>query len=112
MFIVGVPDKATMKWLKKKKYITATDEGEAIGIAGGYYLATGKKATVFMSADGFCNALNPITSWVLSDKVKMDLIISSGRQEKQHRVMSTILRDIIKLLEYENPKTISFKIIE
>ena len=109
--LVGVPDKLIMKWVKKKEYITATDEGEAIGIAGGYFLATGKRATAFMSADGFCNALNPLTSWVIPYGIKMDLIISSGRQEPQHKVMSDILRDLLKLLKYDT-KRISIKIIE
>lgn len=107
---IGVPDKLLIKWLKKD-YIIATDEGEAIGIAGGYYLATKKRATVFMSADGFCNALNPLTSWVIPEGIKMNLVISTGRQEPPHKVMSDILEKIIKLLPYD-PKKISIKLIK
>jgi sulfopyruvate decarboxylase TPP-binding subunit len=110
-FLVGVPDKRLAKYLEGKEYITASDEGEAVGIAGGYYLQTGKRATVFMSADGFCNALNPLTSWVMPEKIEMNFIISSGRQEPQHKVMSDILEKIINILPYDTAR-ISITIIE
>ena len=108
--LIGIPDKLLVKWIGKKEYINPADEGEAIGIAGGYYLATKKRATVFMSADGFCNALNPITSWIIPEGIKMNLVISTGRQEPQHKVMSDILDNLIKLLPYD-AKRISLKII-
>lgn len=107
----GVPDKLLVKWLKGKDYIAASDEGEAVGIGAGYYLATKKRATVFMSADGFCNALNPLTSLVIPEGIKMNLVISTGRKEPQHREMTRILKPLIKLLKYD-PKRISIKIIE
>ena len=108
---VGIADKLLVPWLEGKEYITATDEGEAVGIAGGYYLATGKRANVFMSADGFMNALNPLTSWVIPDGIKMNFVISYGRQEPAHKVASDVLQDLISGLPYE-PKKISFKLIE
>lgn len=108
--LIGIPDKVLVKWLKDKDYIKPADEGEAIGIGAGYYLATGKRATVFMSADGLCNALNPLTSYVIPEKIKMNLVVSTGRQEPQHKVMSDILDKLIKLLPYD-PKRISWRII-
>lgn len=108
--LVGVPDKLLSEWLNGKEYITAIDEGEAIGYGAGYYLATGKRATVFMSADGFCNALNAITSYVIPDKIEMNIVISTGRQEPQHKVMSDILDDLIKLIPYDTER-ISLEII-
>lgn len=108
--LVCIPDKILTKWLGKKKYIVPTDEGEGIGICAGYYIATGKRATMVMSADGFCNALNPITSLIIPEGIKMNIIISTGRQEPQHKVMSDILEKMIKLLPYET-KNIYFKII-
>jgi len=86
-FIVGVPDSKLKDWLSKVKYMIASNEGEAIGIATGYYLATGKRATVFMSADGFCNALNPITSLVIPYQIPMDFIIGTRTDEPQHKIM-------------------------
>ena len=99
--LVGTPDKILSKWLENKDHIVASDEGEAIGLACGYYYATGRRTIVFMSADGFCNALNPITSLVIPEKIEMNLVISSGRQEPQHKVMSDCLEDIIKALKYD-----------
>lgn len=109
-FLIGIPDKVLVKWLGKKDYIKPADEGEAIGIGCGYYLATGKPATVFMSADGFCNALNPLTSYVIPAGVKMNLVISTGRTEPQHIVMSKVLLKMLKLLPYD-AKRIDIKII-
>ena len=58
--IVGVPDKKLAKWLEDKgEYMITTDEGEAVSIAAGAYLATKKPSDVCISADGFMNALNP-----------------------------------------------------
>jgi len=110
MRYVGVPDKLLSEYLKDKVYLTATDEGEAVGYGAGYYLATGKRANVFMSADGFCNALNALTSYVIPEGIEMNLIISTGRQEPQHKVMSDILEDLIKLLPYDTER-ISLEII-
>ena len=108
--LVGVPDKVLVKWIDNREYITATDEGEAICIGAGYYIATKKRAVVFMSADGFCNALNPITSYVIPEKLEMDIVIGTGRQEPQHKVMTDILENIIKILPYD-PERISFQLI-
>ena len=111
MLYIGVPDKLLAKWLENKDYMVASDEGEAIGIAGGYYLATGKRAIVFMSADGFCNATNPLTSWIIPENIEMDLVISYGRRESQHRIMSDILEPLLKLLKYD-PKRIFIKLLK
>jgi phosphonopyruvate decarboxylase len=108
--LVGIPDKILVKWLGKKDYIKPADEGEDIGIACGHYIATGKRATVFMSADGFCNALNPITSLVIPENIKMNLVISTGREEPQHIVMTKILSKVLKALNYD-PTSIDIKII-
>lgn len=112
-FFVGIPDKLLVPFLEGKDYIMATDEGEAIGIGIGYFYATGEPATVFMSADGFCNAMNPITSHVIPFNIKMKIVISVGRQEAQHVVMSGILEDIIKLIKKKNKnaKNITVKLI-
>jgi phosphonopyruvate decarboxylase len=95
-FYVGVPDSKLKKYLEDKKYLVATNEGEAIGIATGYFLATGKKATVFMSADGLCNALNPLTSLVIPYQIEMDLIIAARKDEPQHKVMGEKAIEIMK----------------
>lgn len=109
--IVGIPDKLLVKWLGKKKYITPADEGEAIAIAAGHFWATGRRATVFMSADGFANALSPLTSWVIPEGIEMNLVISCGRSEYWHIIMSRILKPLISITSYD-PKKITFDFIE
>lgn len=110
---IAISDKLSIGWLKGKRYLNCSDEGEAIGIAGGYYLATGRRANVLMSADGFCNALNPLTSWIIPEGIKINLIISVGRREPQHEVMSDLLEPIIEMLKvHDTTKGISYKLIK
>lgn len=108
--LIGVPDKVLAEWIDGREYITATDEGEAVAIGAGYYLVTKKRATVFMSADGLCNAMNTITSYIIPEGIEMDIVIGTGRQEPQHKVMSDIVEDIIKIIPYDTEK-ISFEFI-
>lgn len=110
-FYTGVPDKLLVPWLKDKEYIVVTDEGEAVGLAAGYFLATKKRGTVFMSADGFCNALNPLTSYVIPEGIEMNLVISTGRTESPHKEMTRILQPLIKLLKRDG-KRLHIKIIK
>lgn len=100
--IVGIPDKLLKDWLGDKEYIKPSDEGEGVAIGAGYYLATKKPATVFMSADGLMNALNPLTSWIIPEGIKMNLVISVGRTEPQHIVATKITKPILKLLDTKN----------
>jgi len=98
-FIVGVPDSKLNKWLEGKEYMIATNEAEAVAIATGYYLATGERATVFMSADGFCNAMNPLTSLVIPYQIEINFVIGMRTDEPQHIVMGEKVAEILHLLE-------------
>lgn len=101
---IVLSDKVLMPWLEGKDYLNCSDEAEAIAMGAGYYLATGKRANVFMSGDGFCNALNFITSWIMPEGIEMNITISTGRQEPPHKVMSDILPGLLELLEYDTKK--------
>ena len=68
-FCVGVPDstfspfnKALEKYESRVSHIIAANEGNAIAIAAGYYLATKKVPLVYMQNSGLGNSLNPIIS--------------------------------------------------
>jgi len=50
------------------KHVISADEGGAVGLAAGHYLATGKSAAVYMQNSGIGNAVNPICS-LLNEKV-------------------------------------------
>lgn len=88
-----------------------SDEAEAIAIAAGHYLATGEKAEVYVSADGFMNCLNFITSWIIPEKIPMHIVISIGRTEKPHYIATEITEPIIKLLETYGTETISYQFV-
>ena len=52
----------------REKHIIAANEGNAIGIAAGHYLATGKPALVYMQNSGEGNIINPVAS-LMNDNV-------------------------------------------
>ena len=58
---------------KKIKYVGATSEGEAIGIASGAWLA-GKKSVVMIQNSGLGNTINPLTSLNYPFKIPLLLI--------------------------------------
>lgn len=45
-----------------KRHVVAANEGNAIGLAAGHYLATGRPALVYMQNSGLGNAVNPLAS--------------------------------------------------
>ena len=76
-FYTGVPDsqlKALCNYLMNKHgidknhHIIAANEGNAVAIAAGYHLATGKIPVVYMQNSGEGNIINPVAS-LLNDKV-------------------------------------------
>jgi phosphonopyruvate decarboxylase len=111
-FFTGVPD-STLKdfsfYLEdhttKKNHVIAANEGNAIGIASGYFLATGQIPLVYMQNSGFGNSINPITS--LADKTVFSipmLILMGWRGEPnqkdavQHQKDGQIQLDILESL--------------
>ncbi len=75
-FYTGVPDsqlKALCNYLINNygisdKHIITANEGNAVGLASGYYLATSKIPVVYMQNSGEGNIINPLAS-LLNDKV-------------------------------------------
>jgi phosphonopyruvate decarboxylase len=72
-FFTGVPDSLLKSMsaymqdnLSAENHIVAANEGGAVGLAAGYYLATGKIPAVYMQNSGVGNAVNPLLS--LTDK--------------------------------------------
>lgn len=76
-FFTGVPD-SQLKGLcdtlyaaygvTGNRHIVAANEGNAVGLAAGHYLATGRPALVYMQNSGLGNAVNPLAS-LMDDKV-------------------------------------------
>ena len=75
-FFTGVPDSLLAPFMDfiiskygiSSRHVVAANEGGAVGLAAGHYLATGKPAVVYMQNSGIGNAINPICS-LLHQKV-------------------------------------------
>ena len=76
-FFTGVPDsqlKALCDYIisiygvNGTNHIIAANEGNAVGLAAGYHLATGKTPVVYMQNSGIGNIINPVAS-LMNDKV-------------------------------------------
>lgn len=68
-FFTGVPDSLLndfclylVKNIPESQHVMAANEGNAIAIAAGHYLATGKLPLVYMQNSGIGNATNPLLS--------------------------------------------------
>lgn len=76
-FYTGVPD-SQLKGLcdtlydlygvHGQRHVVAANEGGAVGLAAGHYLATGHPALVYLQNSGLGNIVNPVCS-LLHDKV-------------------------------------------
>lgn len=68
-FFTGVPDSLMKDFCaviedsaEKDKHVISANEGNAIALASGYHLATGRAGLVYMQNSGIGNAINPLTS--------------------------------------------------
>ena len=74
-FFTGVPDSLLKSFCAYvtdncgENHVIAANEGGAVGLAAGHYLATGKPALVYMQNSGQGNAVNPLCS--LADPVSL-----------------------------------------
>ena len=111
-FFTGVPDsllKSFCAYIKDnvsaKKNIISANEGNAIGLASGYYLGTRKIGLVYMQNSGIGNAVNPLAS--LTDKlvysIPMLLVIGwrgepNKKDEPQHKKQGLITTETLEML--------------
>ncbi len=108
-FYAGVPDSLLKDFCAyvtdhtppERNVITA-NEGSAVALAAGYYLATGKPGVVYLQNSGLGNTVNPLTS--LTDEavygIPMMLIIGwrgepGKKDEPQHNKMGSISREML-----------------
>jgi phosphonopyruvate decarboxylase len=111
-FFTGVPDSVLKNFIyildsnkKKMKHIIAANEGSAIALAAGNYLATKKPGLVYMQNSGLGNAINPLISICHSKVYSIPLILIIGwrgspkeNDEPQHQLKGKITPSILKLL--------------
>jgi len=73
------------------RHIIAANEGAAVAIAAGHYLATGKPALVYMQNSGIGNAINPLLSLADEKVYRIPMLLVVGwrgepgvKDEPQH----------------------------
>lgn len=83
----------------------AANEGGAVGLAVGHYLATGKPACVYMQNSGQGNAVNPLTSLADPDVYSIPMLLVIGwrgmpgvHDEPQHVKQGKITLELMKTL--------------
>ena len=109
-FFSGVPDSLLKDFCAyvtdnaaKEKNIIAANEGNAIALASGHYLATRKIGMVYMQNSGLGNAVNPLTSLADGDVYSIPILLLIGwrgepnvKDEPQHVKMGKVT---LKMLE-------------
>lgn len=114
--LTGVPDSALKPFCDYvngagkeafSHYVTA-NEGAAVGLAIGEYLATGVPACVYMQNSGIGNIVNPITSLANEEVYGIPMLLLIGyrgepgtKDEPQHKYMGKITESLIELLGIE-----------
>ncbi len=97
-FFTGVPDSLLKSFCayvddhgEDKKHIIAANEGNAVALASGYHLATGKVGAVYMQNSGLGNIINPLTSLTDPEVYKIPMLLIIGwrgepgvKDEPQH----------------------------
>ena len=96
-FFTGVPDSLLKSFCAYvtdtcgDNHVIAANEGGAVGLAAGHYLATGKPALVYMQNSGQGNAVNPLCSLADPDVYSIPMVLLVGwrgepgvKDEPQH----------------------------
>lgn len=83
-FFTGVPDSLLKNFCAYvtdhcgECHVITANEGGAVGLAAGHYLATGKPALVYMQNSGQGNAVNPLASLADPDVYSIPMVLLVG----------------------------------
>jgi len=111
-FFTGVPDSLLKDFCAfvtdntpSEKNITTANEGNAIALAAGYHLATGKFGLVYMQNSGQGNTVNPLMSLTDPEVYSIPLLMIIGwrgepgkKDEPQHVKQGRITLDLLKTM--------------
>ena len=112
-FYTGVPDSLLKEFcfciddnVPGNTHIIAPNEGNAVALAAGYHLGTGKLPLVYMQNSGIGNAINPLLSLCDPEVYSIPMIIFIGwrgepgvKDEPQHIKQGKIQLDLIKSMD-------------
>lgn len=111
--ITGVPDSALKgfcNYINGKenssfRHFVPANEGAAVGIAIGSYLASGRPACVYMQNSGLGNTVNPLTSLASEEVYGIPMLLLIGwrgqpgkKDEPQHKFMGHVTLPMLKVL--------------
>ncbi|HNW86228.1 MAG TPA: phosphonopyruvate decarboxylase [Candidatus Limiplasma sp.] len=113
-FYTGVPD-SLLQPLNDTLYsdfgltgahVVAANEGGAVGLAAGHYIATGKPAMVYLQNSGVGNLVNPVASLLNKRVYGIPCVFVVGwrgepgvHDEPQHAFQGLITRAMLEMLE-------------
>lgn len=116
-FYTGVPDSQLKGFCDEllrtfgigQDHVIAPNEGNAVALAAGYHLATGKTAVVYMQNSGLGNAVNPITSLIDPKVYAIPVLFIIGwrgepgvHDEPQHAKQGEITPGLLEILGIEH----------
>ena len=111
-FFTGVPDSLLNDFclyltnnMTDRQHVMAANEGNAIAIAAGHYMATGKLPLVYMQNSGIGNAMNPLLSLTHDCVYGIPMILVIGwrgepsihdhaQHQKQGELTPVLMRDM------------------
>lgn len=111
-FFTGVPDSLLKDFclciddnVPQEKHVIAANEGNAIALAAGYHLGTGKLPLVYMQNSGLGNATNPLLSLCDPDVYSIPVLVIIGwrgepgvKDEPQHIKQGKIQIDLLEAM--------------
>ena len=113
-FFTGVPDSLLSSFTDfimnkhgiSRYHVVAANEGAAVGLAAGHYLATGKPAVVYMQNSGIGNTINPICSLLHKKVYGVPVIFVVGwrgepgtKDEPQHVFQGEVTLSLLECMD-------------
>lgn len=114
-FFTGVPDSLLKHFTavlarehSLPDHVIAANEGTALGLAAGHYVATGEPGLVYLQNSGLGNAVNPLMSLTSPDLYGIPMVLMIGWRgepgmpdEPQHMSQGRITPDLLRILDVE-----------
>lgn len=112
--LVGVPDSTLKQFCDyintdgkdEFHHYVPENEGAAVGIAAGVYLATNKPVCIYMQNSGLGNTVNPVTSLINKEVYDIPMLMLIGwrgepgvHDEPQHKFMGRITKELLDVLD-------------
>lgn len=117
-YYTGVPDSLLSplcgELLKRygteaQKHVVAANEGGAVALAAGHYLATGRPAMVYLQNSGIGNIINPVCSLIHDEVYGLPVVFVVGwrgepqtKDEPQHRFQGKVTRELLDCVGIDN----------